>query len=140
MSDSKIATMVEHEHDAEASPTDAHLERLETVELESGYHVHMRTYITLIVMGIAWGTCTLGNVGPSTTYTYAVKQLGGATKESWVPNAGLFPLIGLQPIWVSSDNGAKDLNHEKRANICPRGRLQTALVRNGLLLLVAFSA
>lgn len=42
----------------------------------------------------------MANVGPATTYSYAVQQLGGASLQTWIPNAALFPLIGLQPIWV----------------------------------------
>lgn len=72
-----------------------------TVDLEQEYQVSRRTYIVLLIMGLTWGTCTLANVGPSTTYSYAVAQLGGKSIGSWVPNAALFPLIGLQPLWVS---------------------------------------
>lgn len=71
------------------------------VSLEQEYHVSSKTYLVLLIMGLAWGTCTLANVGPSTTYSYAVAELGGVSIGSWVPNAGLFPLIGLQPLWVS---------------------------------------
>ncbi|KAG6354049.1 hypothetical protein INS49_005020 [Diaporthe citri] len=36
----------------------------------------------------------MANVGPSTTYSYAVDQLGGTSLQTWIPNAALFPLIG----------------------------------------------
>lgn len=75
--------------------------RSHTVDLEQEYRVSIKTYLVLLIMGLTWGTCTLANVGPATTYSYAVAQLGGASIGSWVPNAGLFPLIGLQPLWVS---------------------------------------
>lgn len=77
------------------------MQRFHTVDLEQEYHVSSKTYLVLLIMGLTWGTCTLANVGPSTTYSYAVAQLGGKSIGSWVPNAGLFPLIGLQPLWVS---------------------------------------
>jgi hypothetical protein len=104
MANFKDVVSSEHEEQLETVPSQQSAElgtvaqRLDTVTLESQYHVSLRTYQVLLVMGIAWGTCTLANVGPSTTYSYAVAQLGGASKESWIPNAGLFPLIGLQPI------------------------------------------
>lgn len=76
------------------------LENSEIANLEEGYKERFKTYIVLLVMGVVWGTCTLANVGPSSTYTYAVAELGGSSVESWIPNAALFPLIGLQPVWV----------------------------------------
>lgn len=75
-------------------------ERTTTAALESHYHTSIKTYLVLLVMGFAWGTCTLANVGPATTFSYAVADIGGVEVESWIPNAGLFPLIGLQPVWV----------------------------------------
>jgi hypothetical protein len=105
MSDLKDFVSSEHDENFQSIALSevgaAKLERQDTVDLETTYHVTSKTYIVLLAMGLAWGTCTLGNVGPSTTYPYAVAELGGKTKESWIPNAGLFPLIGLQPIWVS---------------------------------------
>ncbi|KPM41468.1 hypothetical protein AK830_g5098 [Neonectria ditissima] len=50
-------------------------------------------------MGISWGTCTMANIGPSTTLSYAVNALGGSSISSWIPNAALIPLIALQPVW-----------------------------------------
>ncbi|KAI8938277.1 hypothetical protein NX059_005935 [Plenodomus lindquistii] len=43
----------------------------------------------------------MANIGPSTTHNYAVEDLGGESIASWIPNASLFPIIGLQPIWGS---------------------------------------
>lgn len=80
----------------------AEIQKSSTVDLEQQYHVSRKTYLVLLIMGLTWGTCTLANVGPSTTYSYAVAQLGGNSISSWIPNAGLFPLIGLQPLWVSN--------------------------------------
>lgn len=67
---------------------------------EESPQLSLRTYVVLFCLGITWGTCTMANVGPSTTYSYAVDQLGGTSLQTWIPNAALFPLIGLQPIWV----------------------------------------
>lgn len=98
----KEAASTELEHVATAPDQDysrIDVEKTETLALESDYRTSMKTYVVLILMGITWGTCTLANVGPSSTYSHAVTELGGATIESWIPNAGLFPLIGLQPFW-----------------------------------------
>lgn len=76
------------------------LEPVATVALESEYRISFKTYAVLFFMGLTWGTCTLANVGPSSTYSYAVLELGGSTLQSWIPNAALFPLIGLEPVWV----------------------------------------
>ncbi|RTE76899.1 hypothetical protein BHE90_008629 [Fusarium euwallaceae] len=65
------------------------------------YRLSIRTYMVLTAMAFAWGTCTMANIGPSTTYSYAVKALGGESISTWIPNASLFPIIGLQPIWGS---------------------------------------
>ncbi|TVY85828.1 Efflux pump, partial [Lachnellula willkommii] len=79
--------------------TESAIQTSNTLDLEQEYQVSRRTYVVLLIMGLTWGTCTLANVGPSTTYSYAVAQLGGKSIGSWVPNAALFPLIGLQPLW-----------------------------------------
>ncbi|CZR69618.1 related to potential drug facilitator PEP5 [Phialocephala subalpina] len=102
----ELKDVVSSEHDENVQSIDIsdvgpNLKKLDTVDPEISYHVTSKTYLVLLVMGLAWSTCTLGNIGPSTTYTYCVTELGGKTKESWIPNAGLFPLIGLQPIWGS---------------------------------------
>ncbi|CAK7237200.1 hypothetical protein SEUCBS140593_009878 [Sporothrix eucalyptigena] len=68
---------------------------------DTEYRVSTRTYVVLVTMAIAWGTCTMANIGPSTTYSYAVEVLGGASIATWIPNASLFPIIALQPIWGS---------------------------------------
>ncbi|KAF4334226.1 major facilitator superfamily transporter [Fusarium beomiforme] len=65
------------------------------------YKLSTRTYIVLIVMGLTWGTCTMANIGPSTTSAGAASTLGGDAISSWIPNASLFPIIGLQPVWGS---------------------------------------
>lgn len=64
------------------------------------YTMSIKTYVVLFFMGIIWGTCTLANVGPSSTYHHAIVDLGNESIQAWIPNAALFPLIGLQPIWV----------------------------------------
>lgn len=69
-------------------------------EVEDAYKLSPRTILALVCMGISWGCVTMGNIGPSTTYHYVVDELGGAEIESWIANASLVPLIGLQPIWV----------------------------------------
>ncbi len=69
-------------------------------EVEDAYKLSPRTILALVCMGISWGCVTMGNIGPSTTYHYVVDDLGGVEIESWVANASLVPLIGLQPIWV----------------------------------------
>ena len=87
------------------------IRRLDTNDLENQYHVSTKTYIVLLSMGLTWGTCTLANVGPATTYSFAVAELGGKTKGSWIPNAALFPLIGLQPLWVSASPQSSSSYH-----------------------------
>ncbi|KAI0123720.1 major facilitator superfamily domain-containing protein [Xylariales sp. AK1849] len=72
---------------------------VDTINSEESYKLSFRTYAVLFCLGVTWGTCTMANVGPSTTYQYAVAELGGASLQSWIPNAALFPLIGLQPMW-----------------------------------------
>ena len=74
---------------------------------DSSYKLSTRTYLVLAAMAFAWGTCTMANIGPSTTYTYAVQDLGGGSISTWIPNASLFPIIGLQPIWVSISCGGQ---------------------------------
>ncbi|KAJ0426771.1 major facilitator superfamily domain-containing protein [Aspergillus carlsbadensis] len=68
---------------------------------EVEYRVSRMTLLALVLMSLSWGTCTLANVGPSSTYSSAVAELGGQPISSWIPNAALFPLIGLQPVWGS---------------------------------------
>ncbi|KAL6355291.1 hypothetical protein LRP88_10877 [Fusarium phalaenopsidis] len=65
------------------------------------YKMSIRTYMVLITMAFAWGTYTMANIGPATTYSYAVKALGRESISTWIPNANLFPIIGLQTIWGS---------------------------------------
>lgn len=94
---------VEYSKDMAIDDTvEAEIQKFSTVDLEQQYHVSRKTYLVLLIMGLTWGASTLANVGPSTTYSYAVSQLGGKSIGSWIPNAGLFPLIGLQPLWVSN--------------------------------------
>ena len=76
------------------------ISHVEAGEVEDAYKLSLRTILALIFMGISWGCVTMGNIGPSTTYHYVVDDLGGAEMESWIANASLVPLIGLQPIWV----------------------------------------
>jgi len=66
------------------------------------YKASFRTWIVVMVLGLGWSTGTLANVGPATTSSYVAKSLNGAASSSWIPNAALFPLIGLQPFWASS--------------------------------------
>lgn len=107
VSDQKDDMVSSAQHiDLEQIPThnttgnDHGLTTTEPTALEADYSVSAKTCLVLFCMGMAWGTCTLANVGPSSTYSYAIEELGGTAIESWVPNAALFPLIGLQPIWV----------------------------------------
>lgn len=118
----KEAASTELEHVATAPDQDysrIDVEKTETLALESDYRTSMKTYVVLILMGITWGTCTLANVGPSSTYSHAVTELGGATIESWIPNAGLFPLIGLQPFWVQRPRHL----HDSVANVSCLGHV-----------------
>lgn len=46
------------------------------------YSLSKLTYVTLFFMSITWGTCTLANVSPSTTYCNAIAEVGGALIES----------------------------------------------------------
>ena len=93
----------------ELEPTTRHLDEVNTVGSQPAdnpdphdtYRVSTRTYLVVILMGLTWGTCTMANIGPSTTYSHAVSDLGGSSVSAWIPNAALFPLIGIQPIWVS---------------------------------------
>ncbi|KAL3470316.1 major facilitator superfamily domain-containing protein [Aspergillus californicus] len=81
----------------ELSPEDASQPDAGEVE----YKLSRMTLLALVFMSLSWGTCTLANVGPSSTYSSATAELGGQAISSWIPNAALFPLIGLQPIWGS---------------------------------------
>ncbi|KAI1629102.1 major facilitator superfamily domain-containing protein [Exophiala viscosa] len=88
--------------DAQVETAEQNLDRqmtTDTVALEHSYHTSLRTWTLIFILGLAWGTCTLANVGPGTTSSYVAKTFGGTTSSSWIPNAGLFPLIGLQPLW-----------------------------------------
>ena len=87
------------------------LMKTETTNLERIYGIRFKTLVVLFFMGLTWGTCTLANVGPSTTYTYAVAELGDSAIEAWIPNGALIPLIGLQPIWVSDAPPHKGNRH-----------------------------
>jgi hypothetical protein len=71
------------------------------------YRMSIRIYMVLITMDFAWSTCTMANIGPATTYSYAVKALGRESISTWIPNASLFPIIGLQTIWVSTSHARK---------------------------------
>ena len=82
----------------------------ETQTPDDYYQASTRTYLVVAIMGITWGTCTMANIGPSTTYSYAVKDLGGSTASAWIPNAALFPLIGIQPLWVSASHRSGKVN------------------------------
>lgn len=66
------------------------------------YKTKLKTWLVIFVLGIGWGTCTLANVGPGTTSSFVAKSVSGTASSSWIPNAALFPLIGLQPLWVTS--------------------------------------
>ena len=79
------------------------LSRYQTVDtamLEASYKTSHKTWGVVFVLAIGWGTCTLANVGPSTTSSFVAKTLSGSESSSWIANAALFPLIGLQPLWV----------------------------------------
>ncbi|KAF2022832.1 MFS general substrate transporter [Setomelanomma holmii] len=67
--------------------------------LEASYKTSYKTWGVIFVLAIGWGTCTLANVGPSTTSSFVAKSLSGSESSAWIPNAALFPLIGLQPLW-----------------------------------------
>ncbi|CAH0033226.1 unnamed protein product [Clonostachys rhizophaga] len=73
----------------------------DSTSYHDSYRLSIRTYMVLTTMAFAWGTCTMANIGPSTTYSYAVAEVGGESISTWIPNASLFPIIGLQPIWGS---------------------------------------
>lgn len=75
------------------------VQHTETRVLEEQYRMSFRTYVVVACMGLTWGTATLANVGPSSTYSHAVAELGGESISSWIPNAALFPIIGLIPVW-----------------------------------------
>lgn len=116
------------------------IEVSETLSPDASYAISARTYLVLIVMGITWGTCTMANIGPSTTLSYAVNALGGSSISSWIPNAALIPLIGLQPVWV----GYQQLGLTTDVGIfmltSTRAHWRTALVRDGSSLLAECSA
>lgn len=102
----KTDGVVADHHDLVAVPThessgraNVPVERIETSVLEEQYHMSFRTYVVVACMGLTWGTATLANVGPSSTYSHAVAELGGSSISSWIPNAALFPIIGLIPVW-----------------------------------------
>ncbi|KAF5009461.1 hypothetical protein FDECE_4315, partial [Fusarium decemcellulare] len=65
----------------------------------ASYKLSVRTYLVLIAMGFTWGTCTMANIGPSTTSSGAASALGGESISSWIPNAALFSIIALPPVW-----------------------------------------
>ncbi|KAH7121697.1 hypothetical protein EDB81DRAFT_231423 [Dactylonectria macrodidyma] len=73
----------------------------ESQSYHDSYRLSTRTYLVLVVMAFTWGTCTMENIGPSTTYSYAVEVLSGEAISTRIPNASLFPIIALQPIWGS---------------------------------------
>jgi hypothetical protein len=66
----------------------------------SQYETSLKTWIVVLILGLGWSTATLANIGPGTTSSYVAKSLNGSLSASWIPNAALFPLIGLQPLWV----------------------------------------
>lgn len=54
------------------------VEKTETLALENDYRTTMETYLVLVLSGLTWGTCTLAEVGPSSTYSDAVEELADA--------------------------------------------------------------
>ncbi|RSL72456.1 hypothetical protein CEP53_001108 [Fusarium sp. AF-6] len=58
------------------------------------YRLSIRTYMVLTAMAFAWGTCTMANIGPSTTYSYAGSLADRFGKKWFILSGGVAGVIG----------------------------------------------
>ncbi|KAJ4174123.1 hypothetical protein NW754_004538 [Fusarium falciforme] len=58
------------------------------------YRMFIRTYMVLITMAFAWGTCTMANIGPATTYSYTGSLADRFGKKWFILSGGVADVIG----------------------------------------------